>query len=217
MSLEPKAAIQAQDRSGQREITTTRIIARSDHSLTRIREHPFRKVSETLGRVAIAMEHTGFWQVSEPEMPPVCQPGATARRMRRFPRLPPAANVLADELLSRLRAASSLAARPRIDLEEHMDHSRHIRLSSAELTEAVIANAPVYGADDRKIGSISHCHGTGTVTEVVIDVGGFLGIGSKPVLVGIDQLDLMRDEKGGVHGVTSWTREQLKSLPKHHH
>lgn len=98
-----------------------------------------------------------------------------------------------------------------------MDHSRHIPLDRQELNEAILADAPIYGADDRKIGTISHVHGDGAVTDVVIDVGGFLGIGSKPVLLSVDQLNLMRDEDGNVHGVTSWTKEQLKELPEHRH
>lgn len=98
-----------------------------------------------------------------------------------------------------------------------MDHSTHTPLARAELTAAIFEDAPIYGADDSKIGTISHVHGAGAVTDVVIDVGGFLGIGAKPVLVSVDQLNLMRDENGEVHGVTSWTKEQLKELPEHHH
>lgn len=98
-----------------------------------------------------------------------------------------------------------------------MDHSKHIPLSRADLTEANLLNAPIYGGDNAKIGTISHFHGHGGVTDVVIDVGGFLGIGAKPVLISIDQLRLMRDENGVVHGTTSWTKEQLKALPEHHH
>ena len=98
-----------------------------------------------------------------------------------------------------------------------MDHSNHTPLDRTELNTAVLEDAPVYGADDHKIGTISHVHGAGAVTDVVLDVGGFLGIGSKPVLVSVDQLNLMRDEDGNIHGVTSWTKEQLQELPEHHH
>ncbi|MDQ2066984.1 PRC-barrel domain-containing protein [Xinfangfangia sp. CPCC 101601] len=98
-----------------------------------------------------------------------------------------------------------------------MDHSKHTPLQRSDFNEATLANAPIYGADDSKIGTISHVHGAGAVTEVVIDVGGFLGIGAKPVLVSIDQLNLMRDEDGEVHGRTAWTKEQLKALPEHRH
>lgn len=98
-----------------------------------------------------------------------------------------------------------------------MDHSKHIPLTQQELTEAVLTSAPIYGADDRKVGTISHVHGSGPTTQVAVDVGGFLGIGSKPVLLSTDQLNLMRDENGEVHGKTAWTKEQLKELPEHRH
>ncbi len=98
-----------------------------------------------------------------------------------------------------------------------MDHSRHTPLAQADLNAAVLADAPIYGADDRKIGTISHVHGHGAVTDVVVDVGGFLGIGAKPVLLSIGQLNLMRDENGKVHGTTAWTKDDLKQLPEHRH
>lgn len=96
-----------------------------------------------------------------------------------------------------------------------MDHSTHMPLGAAELTESNLAGATIYGMDDEKIGSISHLHGTGASARAVIDVGGFLGIGSKPVLVGLSDLKMMRDSSGTVHGTTSWTKDMLKDLPEH--
>lgn len=98
-----------------------------------------------------------------------------------------------------------------------MDHSTHTRLVDSELTEANLMDAVVYGPNDEKIGTVSHVHGMGAATHVVVDVGGFLGIGAKPVALTTDQLDFMRDEDGGVHATTSWTKEQIKALPEHHH
>ncbi|MEO9340390.1 PRC-barrel domain-containing protein [Mesorhizobium sp. SB112] len=98
-----------------------------------------------------------------------------------------------------------------------MDHSKHVRLTAAELTEDILQDATVYGADDHKIGTVSHLHGTGLSAEAIIDVGGFLGIGAKPVAVAITDLDFMRDGDGDVHAVTTWTKEQLKEMPEHHH
>ncbi|PBC23486.1 MULTISPECIES: PRC-barrel domain-containing protein [unclassified Mesorhizobium] len=97
-----------------------------------------------------------------------------------------------------------------------MDHSAHVRLTANELTPGVLEDATIYGPNDEKIGSVSHTHGTGSETQVVIDVGGFLGIGAKPVSVPASQLDFMRDEDGDVHAVTSWTKDQLKAMPEHH-
>jgi len=96
-----------------------------------------------------------------------------------------------------------------------MDHTNHTRLTSDEYTEALLDGATVYGPGDETIGTISHTHGTGPDTKVVIDVGGFLGIGAKPVLVSVQELDLMRDENGNVHGLTTWTKDALKAMPKH--
>lgn len=96
-----------------------------------------------------------------------------------------------------------------------MDHSKHVRLAGNELTADILADAPVYGQGDEKIGSVAHLHGAGPTAQIVIDVGGFLGIGAKPVGIPIKDLDFMRDEDGEVHAVTRWTKDQLKSLPEH--
>ncbi|WP_333828858.1 PRC-barrel domain containing protein [Pararhodobacter sp.] len=96
-----------------------------------------------------------------------------------------------------------------------MDHSAHPRLTDAELTQDILAGATVYGPGDQKIGHIDHLHGAGPSAQVIIDVGGFLGIGAKPVRIPLSELDAMRDESGTVHAVTSWSKEALKDLPEH--
>lgn len=96
-----------------------------------------------------------------------------------------------------------------------MDHSKHVRLTTNELTPDILKGATIYGADDHKVGTVSHLHGTANSALVVIDVGGFLGIGAKPVAVPIGNLDFMRDESDDVHAVTSWTKDQLEALPEH--
>lgn len=96
-----------------------------------------------------------------------------------------------------------------------MDHSKHTPLSTTELTADVLDDATIYGPGDEKIGSVSHIHGVGASAQVVIDVGGFLGIGAKPVLVPVSDLNFMRDEDGDVHAHTTWTKDQLKAKPEH--
>jgi hypothetical protein len=98
-----------------------------------------------------------------------------------------------------------------------MDHSAHERLATTELNEATLTGAVVYVAGDENIGSVSHVHGTGATAEVIVDVGGFLGIGTKQVALSVAQLDFMRDENGEVHATTSWTKDDVKALPEHHH
>ncbi|CAM3156416.1 PRC-barrel domain-containing protein [Paracoccus nototheniae] len=98
-----------------------------------------------------------------------------------------------------------------------MDHTNHPRLTTEEYTDAVLTGATVYGPGDEKIGSISHTHGIGDGAQAVIEVGGFLGIGAKSVLVPVRDLDLMRNEAGEVHAVTKWTKDSLKDMPEHTH
>ena len=92
-----------------------------------------------------------------------------------------------------------------------MDHTNHVRLTNAELTSGILEGATIYGPDDEKIGIVDHLHGS----QVVIDVGGFLGIGAKPVAVAASELDFRRDEDGYIYALTSWTKDQLKDMPEH--
>ena len=92
-----------------------------------------------------------------------------------------------------------------------MDHSNHVRLTRNEFVPSVLEGAAIYDMDDNKIGTVSHMHGS----EIVVDVGGFLGIGAKTVAVSVNDLDFMRDEDGDVHAVTAWTKDQLKEMPQH--
>lgn len=96
-----------------------------------------------------------------------------------------------------------------------MQHASHPRLTPDELTAPLIQGATIYGPDDAKIGTVSHVHGAGSSAQVVVDVGGFLGIGAKPVAVPAGDLDFMRDENGNIHALTNWTKDQLKNMPEH--
>lgn len=98
-----------------------------------------------------------------------------------------------------------------------LDHSRHLRLMDHELVPDVLEGATVYGLDNQEIGKVSHLHGSGPGAQVIIDVGGFLGLGAKPVSVGLASLDFMRDETGKVHAMTLWTRHDLEVMPEHRH
>jgi hypothetical protein len=98
-----------------------------------------------------------------------------------------------------------------------MDHTNHVRLDPAELVPSVLEGATIYGADDHKVGTVSHVHGSGLASHIVLEVGGFLGLGAKPVALPASQLEFMRDEDGDVHGTTSWTKHELEAMPEHKH
>lgn len=71
----------------------------------------------------------------------------------------------------------------------------------------------VYGANDENVGEIGDVvlSQDGTVDAVIINVGGFLGIGEKEVAVGMDNLAFMSDENGKLYLYTPLTKEQLEA------
>lgn len=73
--------------------------------------------------------------------------------------------------------------------QAEMDYSKHVRLGADELTQNILEGSTVYGADDHKVGRVGHVHGVGAAANIVIDVGGFLSIGAKPVVVPMSNLE----------------------------
>jgi hypothetical protein len=100
---------------------------------------------------------------------------------------------------------------------EMINHTLHTALDASEINEAGLMDAIIYGPEDEKIGTVAHVHGKGAATQIIVDVGGFLGIGTKSVVLDANQLNFMRDEDGEVYAVTSWTKAQVKDFPEHHH
>jgi len=92
----------------------------------------------------------------------------------------------------------------------HMAH--HIRLTEGELLSAEFQDATIFGADDAKVGQISDVLASG---DVIVDVGGFLGIGSKTLAIPASQLEFMRYEHGEIYAITSWTKEDLMAMPEY--
>ncbi|AEM42517.1 PRC-barrel (plasmid) [Ketogulonicigenium vulgare WSH-001] len=84
-------------------------------------------------------------------------------------------------------------------------------------TAEELTGATVVDGAGNAIGSVSDLRLEGDmVTGAIIDVGGFLGMGAKPVLLPIDALSVVRNPDGtAMHVATSMTREQLEALPEH--
>ena len=92
------------------------------------------------------------------------------------------------------------------------------------LTEAPVAGmstddfigTTVYGANDENVGEIEDVilGSDGKAVEaVILDVGGFLGIGAKSVAVSMDNLNFMTDGDGDTYLYTPFTKEQLEAQP----
>lgn len=87
---------------------------------------------------------------------------------------------------------------------------------SHDLTTSDVESATVYDRNDESIGSISSLKvdTDGKITDAVIDVGGFLGMGVHSVLLPFSQLTVLRETNGSdirVHLDT--TQDKLKAMP----
>ncbi len=94
----------------------------------------------------------------------------------------------------------------------------YARTEAHDLTTADLEGATVYGRNDETIGSVSALQvGTdGKITNAVIDVGGFLGMGAHSVMLPFSQLTVLRETDGSdvrVHLDT--TKDKLKAMPHH--
>lgn len=90
-------------------------------------------------------------------------------------------------------------------------------VATAEVTADELEGTAVYGSGDEEIGSIGDIvlSEDGAVEAVIIDFGGFLGIGTKPVAVNFDSLTFLRDENGGLVLRTPLTADQLDAAPEY--
>ena len=89
-------------------------------------------------------------------------------------------------------------------------------LATQDIAASKLIGATVFGPDDSNIGEVSDVifTKTGDIDAAVIDVGGFLGIGEKPVAVQFGALNVHEDENGTVTAMINATKEQLDQAPK---
>lgn len=92
---------------------------------------------------------------------------------------------------------------------------QHPQLADDDYTGDILTGAAIYGPGDEKVGSVSAVHGDGRGGHAVVDVGGFLGIGAKPVAIPLRDIHFVRDEFGAVSAMTDWTKDQVKQFPEH--
>ncbi len=55
----------------------------------------------------------------------------------------------------------------------------------------------------------------GKVDAIIVDVGGFLGLGEKPVAIALDNLKFMKDQNGKLSVNVNFTEDQLKNQPQY--
>lgn len=103
-----------------------------------------------------------------------------------------------------------MLTRPGIEREGYME------VTQEELTAEMLTGAAVYGMEDESIGEVSDLvmGEDGQVSEAVVDVGGFLGMGEHPVAISFDEMQIIRDEAGeDVRVYIEASQEKLEQRP----
>lgn len=94
----------------------------------------------------------------------------------------------------------------------------YVTATEDELVVGDLNGAPAYDANDKRIGEVSDLlmADDGKIQAAIVDVGGFLGIGKKPVQLELSKLDILRTEDGSdIRVYISMTEEELESLPEY--
>ncbi|MCQ0094006.1 PRC-barrel domain-containing protein [Roseovarius sp. M141] len=112
-------------------------------------------------------------------------------------------------------AQRELLPRPAVEREGYAE----VEMSQVtEMTSEQLEGAVVYGANDESVGEVDSLvlGDDGKVSHVVINVGGFLGLGEKPVAVTFDELQILQQQDGDdVRIYIDSTQELLEAQPEY--
>jgi hypothetical protein len=87
-----------------------------------------------------------------------------------------------------------------------------------DVSSEMLIGAEVYGVNDESVGSIDELivDDKGVITNVIVDFGGFLGLGTSQVQVGFDELTVLaNDGRNDVRVYIDATKEQIQAQPQY--
>lgn len=92
----------------------------------------------------------------------------------------------------------------------HKAEDESVMVPSLGVTIDQLADMDIYGQNGQEIGDVDEVlvDASAQPVAVSVDVGGFLGIGDKDVVIGLDQVT-----KDGDKLKVSMTKEQIEALP----
>lgn len=89
-------------------------------------------------------------------------------------------------------------------------------IDAAGLTSDQLMGVRVFGPNDEDVGEISEIvvDANGAPAQVIVDVGGFLGMGEKPVAIDVTSLQIMQATDGeALRAYVQMTQDELETLP----
>ncbi len=127
----------------------------------------------------------------------------------------PADNNIAAQQPADQKPADQMAANPKPMTTGSIDSNGHATFAAQQISASELIGKTVYGTDDTNLGEVSDVvfNKSGDIDAVVVDVGGFLGIGEKPVALDINTLNFRVDEGGNLIVSADATKDQLNQAP----
>lgn len=119
----------------------------------------------------------------------------------------------ADQTAERVEQGDSAVAMAEEQTTTGFDRESMTRVTTDQLSADNLTGQPVYSAENENIGEISDVLLTSNneVEAFIIDVGGFLGMGEKPVAISPENLDIRSDEDGELVVFTPLTEAEFEN------
>lgn len=108
------------------------------------------------------------------------------------------------------------ATDPAVGARVPVEREGYMTAEDVDLTAERLTGAAAYDARDEWIGEVSELvlSDDGRVDSVIVDVGGFLGIGEKPVQLKLSDIDILRAADGSdIRVYISMTENELEAMP----
>lgn len=155
-------------------------------------------------------DRSQYYPAPAPVAAAPADPAAPANTMAQTETAPAATDAPATTTTTEAPAASTDTTQTAA-----IDRSTLKPLDTASIRSEELVGTTVYGANEENVGEIGDIvlSQDGQVESVIIDVGGFLGMGTKEVAVGMDNLSFLTDEDGDKYLYTAFTKEQLDAAP----
>jgi sporulation protein YlmC with PRC-barrel domain len=127
-----------------------------------------------------------------------------------------AADMAAADPVPTASAPEAPAAAPLAPAAPMIDREGYAAAEAGTLTAEMLTGASAYDLEDARVGRVSDLVLTddGRVTHVVVDVGGFLGMGAHSVALDLEEVTILRADDGStVRIYVPQTPEDLRSRP----
>jgi sporulation protein YlmC with PRC-barrel domain len=128
----------------------------------------------------------------------------------------PADNTMADQTATgTVPGDNAMAPAAGTNAMSPLDRTTVQPFDATQLTADELLGTNVYGVNDEHIGTIGDLalNEDGSIDAIIIDFGGFLGIGTKPVAVAYEDLNFLADPSNNRSLSLPITRDQMDAAP----